>query len=196
MTNEIPDDIKTFALKRRSFRSRADGVSLRYVNLTEEESKRLFEFAHQRGLLTRYEFSGVTSYGVTRNNAADRLLKETRQKAFDLLRRAFGASARFRKQEWNPWTADFYWKKAGLAVVITGPGWDDLRRADPTRRRDTRPELYEEISSPSGLSDCPAKISKLLKMPYYMIWHQPTRFIDQVRLELIASGQYPKLIAK
>jgi hypothetical protein len=186
--DEIPEYIKELASKRRVFRS-PDGFSLSYVSLTPEEEERLFEFAKGQGLLTRYEFSGIPAYGVSRNNAAHRLLEGTRQKAFELLRRVFGSSAHFRSQPSNLSVADFYWRKARLALLITGPNLDDRTRAEPTRSRDPSPKLYEEFNS------SPEK-PKLITVPYYLVWHQPARFLDQIRQELVASGQYPRLVAK
>jgi hypothetical protein len=66
----------------------------------------------------KYDFSNILVEGVSRRDASDWLLDLMRRKAFDLLRREFGATARFRT---GPPTIDFFWRKAQLAIVISGP---------------------------------------------------------------------------
>src|ERR1700730_12092011 len=187
MGTDVPESIKALASKRRVFRLGRRSFS--FVHLTPEESDYLCQFAEEQGLLTRYEFSGISSYGVNRNHAAERLLKDTRQKAFEMMRRVFGSSAYFRRQSEQTIGIDFYWKKARLAVVITGPLWDDVSRGTQNKARDSRPHLGQHFESLP-------QTSKIVKVPYYVVWHRPAHFLDQIRHELVASGQYSRLLEK
>src|ERR1700722_3950368 len=187
MGTDIPESIKELASKRRVVRLGRRSFS--YVDLTPAERAELCQFAEQRGLLTRYDFSGIPANGVSRNHAANRLLEATRKKAFEMMRRAFGASARFRSQSEPAMSVDFYWRKARLGLVITGPPRDAAGRGDPRRTGDSRPELGQHFDS------LPATL-KIIRAPYYLVWHRPTHFLDQIRNELVASGQYPRLLEK
>jgi hypothetical protein len=187
---EISEVLKELNSKRRALRY--GGRTIHYVELTAEERKNLYEGAREHGLLIGYEFSGVRSYGVSRNDAAYILLEATRQKAFRLLQREFGAFARFwvKPKQLNLIGIDFYWRKARLGLLITGPLIDDPSRGDPTRSRDSRQELEQDLDSviPENM-----KGLTTIKMPYYIVWHRPSDLVSRIRGRLVASGQYPRL---
>jgi hypothetical protein len=171
------------------------GHKICWVDLTVEECKTVYDAAKERGLLLRYEFSGIAFYGPNRTYAADLLLEATRQKVFRLLRREFGSSARFwiRPTPLSFLGIDFYWRKARLGLAITGPLIDDLYRGDPRRTRDSKPELEREF-------DCRIPVNmrglSIIKIPYYSVWHRPSEVVNCIKKRLVASGQYPRLLAK
>jgi hypothetical protein len=150
----------------------------------------LREEAQTRGLLPRSEFSGVSAHGVDRNDAAKQLMKECFARAFELLRREFGSRAHFWPRPKFPVSVDFYWRKANLAVVLTGPLHDRLNRPmSAPRARDAR-DLVETLAE--GCSG-DAKYMKVLRVPYYDVYRHPSNFLATIRAELVASGKYPKL---
>lgn len=132
--------LKGLFSKRKQLRLRSGSLS--WLDLTATERDKLYEEAEKRGLLTRYEFSGIQSLGISRNNAADRLLQATRQHAFEKLKAEFGAKARFWADppQLSSLGVDFYWKLAKLAIHITGPLTDAVWRAGPTRARAAKPQ--------------------------------------------------------
>ncbi len=190
MKLEVSEAVKKLNSNRRTLH--LGGRTLYSVRLTPEERKTLYGAAKECGLLVRYEFSGIPSYGVTRSHAAALLLEVTHQKALGLLQREFGACARFwvRPKQLSILGVNFYWKKAKLGLAITGPLIDDPHRGDPRRTRDSRPELEQELHSgiPEGM-----KALAIIKLPYYLVWHQPSAFISRINSKLAASGQYPRL---
>jgi len=133
--------------------------------------------ARNLGLLKVFNFSGVRVRSIDRRSAQLELMAKTRSRAFDLLRKEFGAVARF----WPNFVylsehADFYWRRAGLGLIITGPRNSDRHPADTGFRTWGR-----------------TRIEKLLRVPYYTVWHRPKKFLDAVRAELALSGKYPRL---
>ena len=190
MKSEVPEAIKKLAANRRVLRLGRHTIS--WLKLTSEERKTLYAAAKERGRLYRYEFSGIASYGASRTDAAAMLLETTREKAFLLLRREFGSSARFwvNPRQLKILRIDFYWRKARLGLTITGPLIDDPYRGDPKRTRDSRPELERELDSL-----IPENMQRLaiIKIPYYMVWHQPSDVINRINKRLVASGQYGRL---
>lgn len=158
------------------------------MDLTPREREDLYDEAGRRGLLTMYEFSGIFSQGVSRGDAIRTLLVKTRKKAFELFRQEFGAAARFRVSPTQFGGIDFYWRRAALGLVITGPLVDDPFRADPRRTRD--------IDKRFGVGFFQVQDSaepKILAVPYYEVWHSPRAVVEKVRQLLLASGQYPRV---
>lgn len=169
--------------------------SLRYswLDITPADRERLYDIGKRSGLLTRYEFSGITSSGISRNDAARMLLHITRKRAFEKLRTEFGAKAHFwaNPQQFGFLGIDFYWRLAKLAVVITGPLRDNLKRAGQTRTRDSwigfqGDDLCKLSPNTTDLA--------VLTFPYYVVWHHPSDFIAEIREKLVASGCYPRLV--
>ena len=182
--------LKYLLSKRREFGPRAHKFS--WLDITLAEKEKLYEIGAQSGLLTQYEFGGVKAAGTSRNDAARRVLDMTHRRAFSKLKAEFGAKAHFwvRPKQLRLLRVDFYWRKAQLGVVITGPLMDDLCRAGPERTRDEGVErdfINELLPDLRGLT--------VLPFPYYVIWHQPSEFIKTVTQKLIASGHYPRLSA-
>ena len=182
--------LKYLVSKRREFGPRAYKFS--WLDITPAEKEKLYEIGAQSGLLTQYEFSGVKSAGTSRNDAARRVLDTTHGRAFSKLKAEFGAKAQFwvRPKQLCLLHVNFYWRKAHLGVVITGPLMDDLRRAGPERTRDERIERDFINALPPDLRGL-----TVLTFPYYVVWHQPSEFIKTVTQKLIGSGHYPKLSA-
>lgn len=175
--------------KRKTWRF-PGGREISWLPLSREESEEIYEVAREHGLLLRYEFSGISSDGVSRHDAARRMLERTREKAFQLLRREFGASARFQAAHGS----DFYWKKARIRLVITGPLIDDRSRGDPRRTRDDWGlRLLRESQRETG---SPETGTKEYEVPYYRVWHKPSEFVADVRRLLAGSRCYPRLADK
>jgi hypothetical protein len=175
--------LKHLLSKRKELGPRSHRFSC--LDITPAEKEKLYEIGAQAGLLTQYEFNGIKSVGTSHNDAACRVLDMTRQRAFSKLKAEFGAKAHFwvkPKQLCYP-QVDFYWRKAQLGVVISGPLKDALHRGGPERIRDEHIEML------------PTEQSRLstITFPYYIVWHQPSEFIKKIRQKLIASGHYPRL---
>ncbi len=188
---EPPDSLAKLNSRRKVVRVGGKPIFY-YAVLSADERKTLIQAAKERGLLTRYEFCGIARYGVSRNHAASLLLEDTHHKAFELLRRAFGACARFwvRPKQLRIIGIDFYWKKANMGLALTGPLIDDPSRGDPGRTRDSRPALEYDIDSMIPQS---MKGLMVVKMPYYLVWHQSSDFLRRIRSKLFATGRYPGL---
>ena len=159
------------------------------------DMERLIKDASERGLLG--VLSGLPQGAVQKLKLrADKLL-QTLERAHGLLRKEFGAVARFQRnkrfqpngkkisKEWPE--AHFYWKRARIAVLITGPRIDDFDSATEKKRNDSLRFLQEQ-----GKAPFPDEIT-ILTIPYYKVVKQPTRFLAKVRKALIESGAYPKL---
>jgi hypothetical protein len=160
-----------------------------FLDITSGERKRLYEIGEQAGLLTPYEFSGIKSAGISRNDAARRVLALTRERAFTKLKVEFGAKAHFWVQPKQCFLyIDFYWRRANLGVVITGPLMDHLYRAGPERTRDHHVKSLSRSFELKGLT--------ILTFPYYVVWHHPSEFIKKIRQKLIGSGHYSRLNAQ
>jgi hypothetical protein len=166
------------------------GNRFSWLDMTSAEREKLYEIGEQSGLLTQYEFSGIKSSGTSRNDAARRVLDKTSERAFLKLKTEFGGTAHFWVRPRQLSFIDFYWRKAKVGVVLTGPLMDDLWHAGRKRVGDFR--LKRNI-----LSDLPPEMRylTLLVVPYYVVWHQPSEFIGAIKQELIASGHYPRLSA-
>lgn len=180
--NSLSSKRKTLRLGRTS--------SLTYLDITPTERTRLYELARQRGLLTRYEFSGVESFGVNRNDAARTVLLKTHERALEKLKIEFGAKAHFWVNPKQFLSVDFYWRSAKLGVAISGPLQDDLGRADRVRKRDCRFEAKERSVTIPGVNSWTIA---LLSFPYYVVWHHPAEFLSHIKDRLLASGCYPRL---
>ncbi len=182
--------LKHLLSKRREFGPRTHRFS--WLDITSADREKLYEIAEECGFLTHYEFSGIKSAGTSRNNAALRLLQATRDRAFSRLKHEFGAKAHFwvRPRQLCLGEIDFYWRKAKVGVIITGPLLDARGRAGPQRARDRRLEYDFTSTLPTEL-----KGLTVLRFPYYEVWHQPAGFIKQIRQGLVASGHYPRLSA-
>src|SRR3989442_677399 len=115
-----------------------------------------------------------------------RLMKATWEKAFDLLRKEFGERARFWPRPKDPFMCDFFWRRGNIALNLTGPL---VEEAAPRRRYQTG---HLEDLQRCMLSGA-ARTAKVLRVPYYEVWHHPERFLADVRRALIASGKYPNL---
>jgi len=163
-----------------------------WLDITSAEREKLYEIGEQSGLLTHYEFSGIKSAGTSRNDAARRVLDKTRERAFLKLKTEFGGTAHFwvRPRQLSRLCIDFYWRKANVGVVLTGPLADDLLHAGSKRVGDFR-------LTRNFLSNLPPALRYLtfLVVPYYVVWHQPSEFIGAIKQQLIASGHYPRLNA-
>src|SRR5438445_8333442 len=166
---------KEHRLGRNSFSS---------LDITPAERKKLYEMAQQRGLLTSYEFSGIQSFGISRNDAARTMLQKTRERALEKLRNEFGAKAHFWVNPRQLWSVDFYWRSARVGVVITGPLQDDLSRGARVRRRDSRVGAKQRSVSIPGVNSWNLT---LLSFPYYAIWHHPSDFLSRIKHKLIVS---------
>jgi hypothetical protein len=121
----------------------------------------------------------------------ERMLAEALEKAFNLLRIAFGATARFTRYwtyDCNKYSgyADFYWKKAKIAVVITGHRYYEngitSNYLNDGYRRETAFEVPVDV--------------RVLTFPYYVVVREPKKFLATVAAQLIQSGAYPGLAAK
>jgi hypothetical protein len=142
-----------------------------------------------------YDFSNILVPGTSRRDAINRLLELTFRKAFDILRIEFGSVARF--QSMPEAAIDFYWRKANLAVTISGPlttspfqniGNDRLKRAP----KQSLVMLARSIGRASGMMR--AEVDEL-QVPYYKVWHNPQSFVVEIKTKLVASGAYPRLNA-
>ncbi len=114
-------------------------------------------------------------------------MERTRARAFEILRKEFGASARFWPRPENtpvPWP-DFYWRKANVAVVITGPLHDVPGPATARMRS-------ESVVNGAYFSGAMQRM-KINRLAYYLVWHRPGEFMAVIRAALVASGKYPKL---
>lgn len=164
--------------------------SYTYLDITPAERTKLYALARQRGLLTHYEFSGVESFGVNRNDAARTVLQKTHERALEKLKIEFGAKAHFWVNPKQLLGVDFYWRSAKLGVVISGPLQDDLGRADPARMRDWRFKAKERSVTIPGVNSWTIIV---LTFPYYVVWHHPSDFLSHIKDRLLASGCYPRL---
>jgi hypothetical protein len=163
-----------------------------WLDITSAEREKLYEIGEQSGLLTQYEFSGIKSAGTSRNDAARRVLDKTRERAFLKLKTELGRTAHFwlSPRQISSLYIDFYWRKAKVGAVITGPLMDDLWHAGRKRVGAFRLTRKYVSNLPPELRDL-----TILIVPYYMVWHQPSEFVTAIKEQLIASGHYPRLSA-
>jgi hypothetical protein len=164
-----------------------------WLDITSAEREKLYEIGDQAGLLTHYEFSGIKTAGTSRNDAARRVLDKTRERAFLKLKTELGRTAHFwfRPRQLSALYIDFYWRKAKVSVVITGPLMDDLGHAGRKRVGSFRFARRFFSKLPTDFRDL-----TILAVPYYVIWHQPSEFVTAIKEQLIASGHYPRLNEK
>ena len=178
--------LKHLLSKRKEFKLGSYPFS--WLDITPAEREKLYEAGEQCGFLTTYEFSGIKASGTSRNDAANRLLDKTHERAFTKLKAEFGSKAHFwvKPKQLCFLRVGFYWRLARIGVVITGPPRDDLNRFGPARTKDSC-SVRQDFLPPDlkGLT--------LLSFPYYVVWHQPSEFIRKIRQKLIASGHYPRL---
>ena len=108
-----------------------------------------------------------------------------RTRAFALLKKEFGSSAHFwPRPKFSRVSLDFYWRRANLGVMVTGPL---LTLPSGARKRDQGLDYHEFCSGE-------LKRVQILKLPYYMDLAQSCQsFVGEIRAALAASGKYPKL---
>ena len=192
----VPSEVRTAGEKLRS--SRKNGRLLRHLVYVaddrDDEREVVYRQADIQGLLTTYEFSGVKAAGASRNDAITNLFSATFQKAFELLRQNFGSRANFwpRPRHLRILDVDFYWRRARIALIITGPNFDDFRRGDSKKTRDS-PRITENY--PLLRQDVAKHLDGgiVISIPYYDVWHSPSGVVGTVRKALLESGKYPKL---
>jgi hypothetical protein len=134
-----------------------------------------------------FDFSGIKVEGITRSDARERLMHRTFSKAFTLFKKNFGSAARFRPRSDDEVT--FYWPKAKLSVIISGPLWEGFFSEGQLSRDPVCNSRFSwgRDGIPTGVHELP--------IPYYKIWHNPTAVVLQLRKILIGSGAYPRLAA-
>jgi hypothetical protein len=192
----IPSDVRAAGEKLRS--SRRNARLLRHNVLVADECNDergvVYRQAAEQGLLTTYEFSGIKAAGASRNDAITNLLSATFQKMFELLRRNLGSRANFwpRPRHLRILDVDFYWKRARIALIITGPNFDDFRRGDNTKTRDS-PRIAENYFLLRQDVAKPLEGGTVITIPYYDVWHNPSGVVEIVRNAVIESGKYPNL---
>lgn len=157
--------------------------------------QKLIGDAAERGLLG--VMSGLPVSAVEKMKSRAGKLLQAQERAHELLRKEFGAVARFQRnkrfqpngkkisREWPE--AHFYWKRARIAVLITGPRIDDFSSSTEKKRNDSLQFLQERGNAPF-----PDDIT-VLPIPYYVVTKQPRQFLEQVHEALSASGAYPRL---
>src|SRR5579859_6942214 len=106
-TGSDEEFLKHLVSKRKEIRSRFGTDSC--LHITPAERERLYEVAERCGVLQRYEFTGVNSFGTSHNDAARRLLDKTRKRAFTRLKTEFGAKAHFWVKPQQFPFIDFFW---------------------------------------------------------------------------------------
>jgi len=150
--------------------------------------RKLREEALHRGLVPRYLFSGIAAFGVSRNDAAEQLMKLCHERAFGLLRKEFGSTAHFWDRPKFGWGINFFWRKANIGIRLTGPLLDQVNQHEAAPRARFR-MLHFFAQGCSGN----ARDMKIMHFPYYEIWHHPSKFLATIRAELVATGKYPSL---
>jgi len=122
----------------------------------------------------------------------DRFMERTHQKAFDLLRKEFGSTAKF-ETSYLP-VIDFFWRKARVAMAISGPLTTSFLFDGP-RRQASPPNL--DLARWCGmLPRFPKTGVVVVTVPHYMVWHRPQQFLAEARTMLVNSKAYPRLNAK
>ena len=176
--------------KRKVSGPRDDRFS--WLNITRAEREKLYQIGEQAGLLTQYEFSGIKTAGTSRNDAARRVVDKTRERAFLTLKTELGGKAHFwlSPRQFASLYIDFYWRKAKVGVLITGPLMDNIWEAGKKRIGSFRfaKRIFSKL--PPEFRDL-----TILAVPYYVVWHQPSEFVTEIKEQLIASGHYPRLSA-
>jgi hypothetical protein len=147
--------------------------------------------ALQSGICKHFAFAGERVVAVDFADACEQIRARVYQKAFELLRREFGACARFwprpRFEETGlvpeDFRLDFYWRKANLGLKIVGPS----RAKNPTPG-------HLSLTADHGvhLGRRPGQ-GWLIVAPYELVIRAPEEFLRQVRDILVASGKYPRL---
>jgi hypothetical protein len=157
--------------------------------------------------LPTYKFSNVPVEGDTREEATEKLLRKTFEKALALLKREFGAAARFEINHDHD-SVDFFWRKAGLALRIAGPlgPGPQVRGAyrDNGRKMRDLGGLNYDLARAMGISEetCSMNLAQtrekvhLVTVPYYMIWRNPQKFLNEVRTLLLNTRAYPRLLPR
>lgn len=191
--NAVPAEIQRIASEKRIA---VGGFSL-LVGLSHEDRALLHNAARERVDFRNYEFCGVQVSGIDRSGAIIELMQDTFAKVFQLLKVQFGARAHFRPRpdSLRDLHVDFYWERAKFGIGITGPNIDDPTRLDNARTRHSieRRRYYEWLVDEGiGYPD-QARGLTLVQVPYYVIWHQPSLFVEDIKKVLLNSGAYPKL---
>lgn len=166
--------------------------------MTETGRRSLLAECEKRGISVQsHSFSNISIDGVSRHDAAEWLLERTFQKALSLLRKEFGACARFWPRPGDV-GIDFYWRKARLAVTISGPLNRRRFCLDNHKVRDKiaghRLAIAREFRFTDEKAVTQADVQELV-LPYYIVWHNPRKFLAEIRTILINSGAYPRLRA-
>jgi hypothetical protein len=192
----VPSEVRTAGEKLRS--SRRNARLLRHLVYVaddcDEDREAVYRQANKHGLLTTYEFSGIKAAGASRNDAITNLLSATFHKTFELLRQNFGSRANFwpRPRHLRILDVDFYWRRAHIALIITGPNFDDFRRGDSTKTRDSARITENYVLLRHDVAK-PLDGGMVITVPYYDVWHSPSGVVGTVRKALLESGKYPKL---
>jgi hypothetical protein len=131
-------------------------------------------------------------FGTEPPNDVEKFMERTRQKAFDLLRKEFGSTARF-EIGYRP-VIDFFWRRARLAMAISGPLRPRLF-SDGPMMQDKAPDL-DFSRWMMMLPRFPKTGVVLVAVPHYMVWHRPQHFLAETRMMLLNSKTYPRLNAK
>jgi hypothetical protein len=146
----------------------------------------MLDECRRRGIpVLPFDFSNIKIEGVSRYDAREWLLELTLSKAFELLRVEFGACARFQV---GPEPFDFFWRKSHLAMMVLGPLMQRRLISNGKLERASR------LRDCGQFENLPRNV-RLLHVPYYRIWHNPTSVLDEVRNRLVASGAYPRLVS-
>ena len=135
----------------------------------------------------QFDFSGIKVEGITRSDARERLMYRTFSRAFTLFKTNFGSAARFRPRCDEEVT--FFWRKADLLVIISGPLSESFFSEGQLQR-----DPLCNFRFSRATDDIPTGIHEL-QIPYYNIWHNPTAVVLHIRKNLIRSGAYPRLVA-
>ena len=88
----------------------------------------------------------------------------------------------------SPPLADFYWRRARLALIITRPRINLFLKDLPAMNDTFRNRMENLAPFPDGV--------RVLTIPYYVILKQPTAFLSKMRGELLKSNAYPRLAEK
>jgi hypothetical protein len=131
-------------------------------------------------------------FGIEPPNDVEQFMERTHQKAFDLLRKEFGSTARFETGYRR--VIDFFWRRARLAMAISGPLRPRLLHDGPMFQ-DKAPDLNLARWC-RELPGFPKTGVVLVAVPHYMVWHRPQQFLTETRLMLLNSKAYPRLNSK
>lgn len=136
----------------------------------------------------KFEFSGISAEGSTRDEATTVLIEKTVQRAHELFRVEFGSRARYMfRPKLKGWIrnalvvpVDFYWRTGFVVSSVTGPiGTRGFREPG---------QSIQSFQVSGHSSSC-----VWVPIPYYLIWNNPKKAIEIIKAELLATGKYPRL---